>query len=93
MCSSVFLAEKEPERVYAEDLSFFPINLAKCNIDYEEQSVTSTVLGLARRKAVFREGLGAVLVLDKPEEELKAVHFSIPARGMNRIPFLGPGGT
>ncbi len=58
MCSSVFLAGKTPERVEAEDLSFFPISLAKCTIDYEEKSVTARVLGLAKRKAVFREGLG-----------------------------------
>ena len=37
MCSSVFLADKTPERVYAEDLSFFPISLARCEIDYEEK--------------------------------------------------------
>ena len=30
MCSSVFLADKDPQRVEAEDLSFFPISLAKC---------------------------------------------------------------
>jgi len=43
MCSSVFLADKDPQRVYAEDLSFFPISLAKCNINYEEKSVTSKI--------------------------------------------------
>ncbi len=63
MCSSVFLADKNPERVQAEDLSFFPISLAKSKIDYIEKSVTSTVFGLAKRKAIFRDGLGAVLVL------------------------------
>jgi hypothetical protein len=45
MCSGVFLANKTPERVAAEDLSFFPISLAKCKIDYEEKSVTARVLG------------------------------------------------
>ena len=69
MCSSVFLAGKSPERVAAEDLSFFPISLAKCEIDYEEKSVTAKVFGLGKRKVVFREGLGAVIVLDKPEQE------------------------
>lgn len=78
MCSSVFLADKDPERVQAEDLSFFPISMARCKINYEEKSVTSRVLGLAKRKAVFREGLGAVLVLEKPEEELRAESFNIP---------------
>ena len=84
MCSSVFLADKEPERVYAEDLSFFPISLAKCEIDYDEKSVTSRVLGLAKRKAVFREGLGAVLVLEKPEGELRAASFEIPDPGYSQ---------
>lgn len=84
MCSSVFLADKEPERVHAEDLSFFPISLAKCVIDYEEKSVTSKVLGLAKRKAVFREGLGGVLVLDKTEEELKADSFQLPDPGYSQ---------
>ncbi len=78
MCSSVFLADKAPERIRAEDLSFFPISLAKTVIDREEKSVTATVFGLAKRKALFREGHGAVIVLDTPEEELLQSQFSIP---------------
>jgi len=84
MCSSVFLADKEPERVNAEDLSFFPISLAKCKIDYEEKSVTSKVFGLAKRKAVYREGLGTVLLLDLPEEELRTESFMIPNPGYDQ---------
>ncbi len=92
MCSSVFLADKDPERVYAEDLSFFPISLAKCKVDYEERSVTSTVLGIAKRKAVYREGLGAVLVLEKPGEELSAESFLIPAPGYSQDTIPWPKG-
>jgi hypothetical protein len=84
MCSSVFLAGKTPERVMAEDLSFFPISLAKCKIDYQEKSVTARVLGLARRKVVFREGLGSVIVLDMPEEELRAASYEIPDPGYSQ---------
>lgn len=84
MCSSVFLAGKTPERVMAEDLSFFPISLAKCTVDYEEKSVTAKVLGLAKRKVVYREGLGSVIVLDKPEVELKAESFEIPDPGYSQ---------
>jgi hypothetical protein len=62
MCSSVFLADKKPENIQAEDLSFFPISLAKTKVDYNEKTATSTVFGLARRQAVFREGSGAVIV-------------------------------
>jgi len=92
MCSSVFLADKSPERVAAEDLSFFPISLAKCKIDYEEKSVTAKVLGLAKRKVVFREGLGAVIVLDKPEEELMADSFTIPDPGYSQDTIPWPKG-
>jgi CubicO group peptidase (beta-lactamase class C family) len=84
MCSSVFLAEKNPDRVAAEDLSFFPISLARCKIDYSEKSVTARVLGLAERKAVYREGLGAVIVLDVPEKELAAASFEIPEPGYSQ---------
>jgi CubicO group peptidase (beta-lactamase class C family) len=84
MCSSIFLAEKSPEQVSAEDLSFFPISLAKCKIDYKEKSVTATVFGLGKRKVVFREGLGAVIVLDKPEDVLRADTFTIPNPGYSQ---------
>ncbi len=81
MCSSVFLAHKTQKRVEAEDLSFFPISLAKSTIDYNQKTVTTSVFGLAKRKAIYREGLGAVLVLQKQEETLKAAAFPIPAPG------------
>ena len=81
MCSSVFLANKTPKRIQAEDLSFFPISLAKSVVDYEEQSVTSTVFGLAKRKAIYRDGLGAVIVLKTPVEKLKQSGFQLPKPG------------
>ena len=84
MCSSVFLADKDPERVMAEDLSFFPISLAKSKINYEEKSVTSTVLGIAKRKAIYRDGLGAVIVLDTPEDKLLADEFVKPDPGYSQ---------
>lgn len=81
MCSSVFLANKNQERVEAEDLSFFPISLAKSVINYDEKSVTSTVFGLAKRTAVYREGLGAVIVLNTPEDKLKQAGIQLPQPG------------
>lgn len=92
MCSSVFLANKNPERVQAEDLSFFPISFAKSKIDYDEKSVTSTVFGLAKRKAIYREGLGAVLVLKTPEEELKKSVIQLPEPGYSQDTIPWPKG-
>ncbi len=92
MCSSVFFAEKNPERVYAEDLSFFPVSLAKAKVNYEERSVTATLFGLAKRKAIFREGLGAVIVLETSEEELMAASFDIPDPGYSQDTIPWPKG-
>jgi len=92
MCSSVFLANKSPERVASEDLSFFPISLAKSKIDYNEKSVTCRVFGLAKRKAIYREGLGAVLVLNKSEEELKKDEIRIPEPGYSQDTIPWPKG-
>ncbi len=92
MCSSVFLANKSPERIENEDLSFFPINLAKSTIDYDEKSVTSTVWGLAKRKAVYREGLGAVLVLDKSTEALKQEGIVLPKPQYSQDTVMWPKG-
>ncbi len=92
MCSSVFLANKTPDRVQAEDLSFFPISLAKSKIDYDEKSVTTKVFGLAKRTAVYREGLGAVLVLDKPAEELKAEKIVLPKPAYSQDTMMWPKG-
>ena len=92
MCSSVFLADKNQERVEAEDLSFFPISLAKSVINYEDKSVTSTVFGLAKRRAVYREGMGVVIVLDTPEEKLKQSGFQLPDPGYTQDTIPWPKG-
>lgn len=92
MCSSVFLANKNPNRIQAEDLSFFPISLAKSVIDYNEKSVTSTVFGLAKRKAIYRDGLGAVIVLETPETELKQSGFTLPEPEYSQDTVLWPKG-
>lgn len=71
MCSCVFVAGRSPESVLAEDLAFSPIRYARVRVDRAERSVTSTILGLASRKAVFREGLGCTLLVDTTEEALR----------------------
>ncbi|MFC2080781.1 serine hydrolase domain-containing protein [Bacteroidota bacterium] len=93
MCTNVFFADKDPERIYEEDLSFhFLVKMSKAKVNYEEKSVTVTLFGLAKRKAVFREGLGAVIVLETPEEELKAASFEIPDPGYSQDTIPWPKG-
>ncbi len=69
--SSVFLAHRSLAFTDANDNSFSPINQASDKINKEEKSATSSAFGLLTRKAVYREGLGSVLVLDDADIDLK----------------------
>jgi len=70
-CSGIFVAGREPGRVLRDDLGSFPVNLASCTVNYQDSSVSASVLGLARRKAVYRWRLGATLISGMSEETLR----------------------
>lgn len=78
MCSGVFAGHRTPESVSARELSFFPISLARTKVHMDDSSVTATVLGLAKRRAVFRSGLGCALLADIPEKKVKDQAFRLP---------------
>ncbi|MEQ9302161.1 MAG: serine hydrolase [Cyclobacteriaceae bacterium] len=79
LCSCVFVAGIDEEQAKAEDLGFSPIALASASVDYDSKSATANVWGLSERKAIYREGLGCVLVNDVPETTLAAQSFT-PSR-------------
>lgn len=60
--SSVFLAGRTLEFTDTEDNQFSPINLADDAINLKEKTTTSSVFGLLTRKAIYKEGLGGVLI-------------------------------
>ncbi|MDW5289789.1 serine hydrolase [Formosa sp. PL04] len=62
VCSCTFIADRTLATVEAQDNDFSPINLATNTIDFENKSVTSTVFGLKARTAVYKEGLGCILI-------------------------------
>ncbi|MFB9054179.1 serine hydrolase domain-containing protein [Formosa undariae] len=62
VCSCTFLADRSLASIEAQDNDFSPIDLATNTINFENKSVTSTVFGLKARTAVYKEGLGCVLV-------------------------------
>ena len=74
LCSNVFVSGRQPEDIEAVDLNFSFIKFTKNSVDLMEKSVTSRFLW-GRSKAIYRDGFGATLVKDVPEEELrKAVY-------------------
>jgi CubicO group peptidase (beta-lactamase class C family) len=79
MCSCVMVAGREPENVLKNELGFSPIKLAKTEVSFEDSSATSTLFGLAKRKAIYRKGLGCALLVEMDEEEFRAYKPALPS--------------
>ena len=62
MASGIFVAGRDPEMIYSNDLDYSIVKYTSNKVDYREKSVTTTLFGLARQKAIFREGFGCFLV-------------------------------
>lgn len=77
MCSSVFIAGHNEQQQRKEDLNFSAIQYATFTIDYDDLSVTGSIFGFARSKAIYRKGLGATLVNGLTEEQIRAQTFKI----------------
>ncbi|MFK5957290.1 MAG: serine hydrolase [Lutibacter sp.] len=80
MSSSVFLAKRSLEITDAQDNNFSPIDIAKDEVDYEDKSASASVYGFMKRKAIYKEGLGSILV-DTDFDETQ--QFLIPNRIKN----------
>lgn len=75
LCSDVFVSGRDPASILSEDLAddYQGNRFFKTTIDYEDRSVTaSTFLGFAKRKAVFRPGLGCTVLNDISEEQVRS---------------------
>lgn len=78
MCSAVFLQHRNPKDVLREDLGDFPLSLGSFTVNEKDSSVTGSVWGFAKRKTIYRKGIGCTIVNGLTETEIKAQQFSIP---------------
>ncbi len=62
MCSCIFIAERSQESIQSEDLDFGPLGLTRTKVNFEEKYVTSSLFGLSPKIAMYREGVGCVLL-------------------------------
>jgi CubicO group peptidase (beta-lactamase class C family) len=62
MASSVYLAGRDFETTDGSDNNFSPVNLAEDVIDNREESASASLFGFKERKAIYRDGLGCVLI-------------------------------
>ncbi len=74
LCSCTFISNRNVDSVEKNDLNFSVIKFAKNKINYQEKSVTSKVLGLAKSKAIYIDGLGCVLAKGKSEAEIRKIN-------------------
>lgn len=77
VASGVFIANRTPEFIEKTDNNFSPINTASNKIDKSNLYASSTVFGLKERKAIFVDGLGAILINDDFDSSQK---FDVPKR-------------
>ena len=80
LCSAVYLQHRNPVDVIKEDLGDFPLSLGTFTVNKKDSSVTGSVWGLAKRKTIYRKGIGCTLINDFSEEEIRKQQFTLPAK-------------
>ncbi|RXP59436.1 class C beta-lactamase-related serine hydrolase [Lutibacter sp. HS1-25] len=86
LASSVFIAKRSQEMVETSDNGFSPVSLATNKVDFENKMVTTNVFGFKSRTAVYREGLGAVVINEDYDENAP---YLVPKRNITskNLPF------
>lgn len=86
MASSVYVAGRSAASISQNDNNVPLIKLAVTEVDESDVSASSSVYGFMERKAVYREGLGAVLVNDDYDPE-KSIPQPTRNQPMDTIPY------
>ncbi len=71
LCSCVMLGNRTPDHVLANELGGFPLNLGDFRVNWQDSSVSGSVFGLAKKKAIYRKGLGCTLISQIDEATLR----------------------
>jgi CubicO group peptidase (beta-lactamase class C family) len=78
VCSCVYLTGRPLESVKQKELQVFPF-LDKASIQlHSDSSVTASILWKTS-KAIYRKGLGCTLLLEQPEEVIRAQKINLPS--------------
>ena len=76
LCSCAFLSQRSVESVRKYELGSFPLSLGSVELDFSDSSAIGTVWGMARRKAIYRKGLGCTLIVNVDESNLRGFQNS-----------------
>jgi hypothetical protein len=86
MCSCLYQAGRDQDRVTHTDNNFSPINIAKYQVDQDNLSVTASVYGMMKRTAVFHEDLGCQLLVNGQLDK-QVDYFPVPHNCPPLAPF------
>ena len=75
----MFVYRRTEIDVKSQELGDFPFTVGTYKVNMEDSSVTGSVLGMARRKAIYRKGLGCALVNDFSESIIRQQTFNLPS--------------
>ncbi|HYK46160.1 MAG TPA: serine hydrolase [Parafilimonas sp.] len=79
VCTCVFVSNRTIEDLDTNEMSTFPFSLGSYKVNKDDSSVTSSVWGMATKKAIYRKGIGCTLINDAAEKEVRSQTFNIPA--------------
>ncbi len=79
LCSCAYISDRTAADVIENELGAFPLSLGTFKLNREDSSATATVWGMAKKKAIYRKGLGCTLINEIEEEALRSQTFDKPA--------------
>ena len=79
ICSCMFVSGRDKTDIEKQDLEGLPSLLGRYEVNIKDSSVTGTVLGMAKKKAIYRKGIGCTVINDLSEKELRSQLFTIPS--------------
>jgi CubicO group peptidase (beta-lactamase class C family) len=79
-CSCIFVQRRTEASVKEQELAGFPFSIGSFSVNGKDSSVTGNVVGLAKRKAIYREGLGCTLMNEIPESVVRSQTFLLPIK-------------
>lgn len=71
LCSCVLVNGRKADDVIKQELGTGLLSVGSFSVNMSDSSATGSVFGLAKRKAIYRKGLGCTLVVEMTEDELR----------------------
>jgi len=83
MGSAVFVGGRNEHQVRDQDLSSYMMKLGDFTVNYADSSVTGSIFGFAKRKAIYRNGLGVTVVSELDEQTIRSQHMHLAPKSQS----------